>query len=41
MRGKGKVLAVAMVIALVGAELAARLSGATDFPIYQVDTDIG
>lgn len=41
MRGKSKVLAVAMAIALVGVELAARLSGATDFPIYQVDTDIG
>lgn len=41
MKSKSKFLALAMVIALVGVELAARLSGATDFPVYQVDTDIG
>lgn len=41
MKGKSKFLALAMMVALVGVELAARLSGATDFPIYQVDTDIG
>lgn len=41
MKRKSKVLALVMVIALVGVELVARLSGATDFPVYQVDTDIG
>lgn len=41
MKVKSMSFALAMVIALVGVELVARLSGATDFPVYQVDKDIG
>ncbi len=42
MKIKRKIFFLAgLVIALASVELAARLSGATDFPIYQVDATIG
>jgi hypothetical protein len=38
---KAWVLISAVLVLLAGLELAARFSGATDFPLYQVDTEIG